>query len=212
MTEDAPPKRPDTLAMLDLAQTAAAYVVARVDRTQWDLPTPCTEWSVIDIINKLTASTTMFTSFGLREQPDPGLDLINPNHVVGEDPLGAYEREAAACRAAWRQPAALEGMATSTIGEAKARAVLNARIFDTTILTTDIAAACGLAHGIDDELAAYVLRIAKALVPAVRSASPERYQDPVELGSETPVVDQMIAATGRDPHWQPRVVSGGFGN
>ena len=195
--------RPDTLQMLDQAQTAAAATLARLTADQHDLPTPCDEWSVIDIVNKLTASTMVFTSFGLREQPDPTLDLINPRHIVGDDPLGAYQQAAAACREAWRADGALDGMALSTIGEAKARAVLNARIFDTAILTWDVATAIGAPHGISDELATYVLRIARALVPAVRSHNEARYKTPVDLDESQPPVRRMIAATGRDPDWQP---------
>ena len=78
---------------------------------------------------------------------------------------------------------------------------MNARIFDTTILTWDVATACGLPHGIDDDLAAYVLRVARALVPAVRAASPERYKDSTDPGETAPIVEQMIAATGRNPRW-----------
>ena len=196
-------QRPDTLQMLDQAQTAAAATLARLNADQYDLPTPCDEWSVIDIVNKLTASTMVFTSFGLRQQPDPTLDLIHPRHIVGDDPLGAYAEAAAECRKAWRADGALDGMALSTIGEAKARAVLNARIFDTTILTWDVATAIGVPHGISDELATYVLRIAKALVPAVRSHNEARYKSPVDLDDDQPPVRRMVAATGRDPEWQP---------
>ena len=195
--------RPDTLQMLDQAQTAAAATLARLTADQHDLSTPCDEWSVIDIVNKLTASTMVFTSFGLREQPDPTLDLINPRHIVGDDPLGAYAKAASECRKAWRADGALDGMALSTIGEAKARAVLNARIFDTTILTWDIATAIGVPHGISDELATYVLRIARALVPAVRSHNEARYKTPVDLDEAQPPVRRMVAATGRDPDWKP---------
>ena len=92
--------------------------------------------------------------------------------------------------------------APSTVGDFPARAVLNARIFDTTILSWDLATACGLQHGIDDEQAAYVLRVARALVPRVRAVNPGRYRDPVELGEASRIVDQMIAATGRDPGWR----------
>jgi hypothetical protein len=81
--------------------------------------------------------------------------------------------------------------------------VLNARIFDTTILSWDVAVACGVAHLIDDEQASYVLRVARALVPTVRAASPERYKDPREVGEAASLVDQMIATTGRDPAWTP---------
>lgn len=193
--------RPDPLRMLDLAQTGAAAVIARVERADWHRPTPCDEWSVTNVIDKLTASTIMFTSFGRRETPDPTLDLINPRHIVGDDPLGAYLDAAAGCRIAWRAPGALDGMAGSTIGPAKARAVLNARIFDTTVLTWDIATACRQEHLIAEELARYVIRVAKALVPAVRAQSPERYRAPVPVGADAPVVDQLIATTGRSLTW-----------
>ena len=195
--------RPDQLAMLDQAQTVAAATLALVAADDWYRPTPCDEWSVIDVVNKMTASTILFTAFGRREQPDPALDLIHPKHIVGDDPLGAYLDAAMACREAWRADGALDGMAPSTIGEAKARAVLNARIFDTTILTWDIAKACDVPHEISDELAAYVLRIARALVPAVRSQSPERYKDGVIVGDDAPLVDQLVATAGRPPDWTP---------
>lgn len=195
--------RPDTLHMLDLSQTAAAAVVARIGPEDWSRPTPCDEWSVIDIINKLTASTALFTAFGQRTEPDPTLDLVNPKHIVGDDALGAYLAQAWACRCAWRAPGALDGMAPSTIGEAKARAVLNARVFDTTILTWDLATGCGLAHTIDDDLVAYVLRIAEALVPAVRAHNPARYKDAIEVDDGAPTARRLIATTGRNPDWAP---------
>lgn len=203
MPDPSPTTRPDPLRMLDLAQTGAAAVIARVEPGRLDDPTPCDLWSVVDVIDKLTASTILFTAFGRRETPPEGLDLINPRHIVGEDPLGSYSSAAAECRAAWRTPGALDGMAPSTIGEAKARAVLNARIFDTTILTWDIATACALPHLITDDLARHVLRVAKALVPAVRSHNEARYKPPVELAETAPLVDQLVSATGRDPGWVP---------
>ena len=193
--------RPDSLHMLDLAQTAAAAVIARVHQDQLSAATPCDLWTVGDVINKLTASTRVFTSFGLREQPDPDLDLVHPTDIVGDDPLGVYSDAAMACRVAWRAPGAIDGMALSTIGEAKARSVLNARIFDTTILTWDIATGCALPHLITDNLATYVLRVAQALVPAVRSHNEARYKEPVDLGEAEPIVRRLIAMTGRDLGW-----------
>ena len=128
------PKRHDPLWILDLTQTRAAAVIAAISARQLQLSTPCDDWNVADIINKMVASTQMFTSFGRREQPDPDLDLVNPKDIIGDDPLGAFLEAAAACRAAWRADGAMDGMALSTIGEAPAKAVLHARIFDTTIL------------------------------------------------------------------------------
>lgn len=94
-------------------------------------------------------------------------------------------------------------MATSTIGEAKARSVLNARIFDTTVLSWDISKACSVAYPIDDEQAKYVLRVANALVPAVRSHNSARYKDPVSISDDSSNLEKMISVTGRDPNWAP---------
>jgi len=196
-------RRLDTLEALDRAQTSAAAVIARLGEDDWQRRTPCDEWTVRDIVNKMVASTVTFTCFGRRARPEPPLDLVHPMEMLGADPLGTYLAEAAECRRVWRMENALEGNAPSTIGDFPAKSVLNARIFDTTILTWDVATACGITHGIDDDLAAYVMRVARALVPAVRAADRERYKDPSELDESAPLVEQMIAATGRDPHWRP---------
>lgn len=98
---------PDPLRILDLAQTRAASVLASVNHDQLDLPTPCDEWSVRDVMNKLVASTLLFASFGRREDGDPNLDLINPKDLIGDDPLGVYISAALECREAWRSPALL---------------------------------------------------------------------------------------------------------
>ena len=154
------------------------------------------------MINKLVASTLLFASFGRREDGDPNLDLINPKDLIGDDPLGVYNSAALECREAWRSPGALDGMATSTIGEAKARSVLNARIFDTTVLSWDISRACTVEHCIDDEQASYVLRVANALVPAVRSHNRERYKDPIAFTESSSDLEKLISVTGRDPRWK----------
>jgi uncharacterized protein (TIGR03086 family) len=195
---------PDPLRILDLTQTRASSVIASIRKDQLHLPTPCDQWSVRDVINKLVASTLLFAAFGKRENGDPNLDLVNPKELIGDDPLGTFLSAAAKCREAWRSPGALDGMATSTIGEAKARSVLNARIFDTTVLSWDISKACSVAYSIDDEQAKYVLRVANALVPAVRSHNSARYKDPVSVSDDSSNFEKMISVTGRDPNWAPQ--------
>ena len=54
---------------------------------------------------------------------------------------------------------------------------------------------------ITDELATYVLRVAQALVPAVRAHNEARYKQPVELGETEAMVVRLVAATGRNPAW-----------
>ena len=194
-------RRLDPLAALDLAQTGAARVIAHVEPEQWSWPTPCDRWTVRDVINKMVASTRTFAYFGRRAPLVPTLDLVHPAEMLGSDPLYTYQHEAALCREVWRAAGALDGFAPSTVGEFPAKSVLNARIFDTTILTWDVATAIGVSHGIGVDLAAYVLRVANALVPTVRSVSPDRYKDAATSADSGSTVDEMIAVTGRDPNW-----------
>ena len=197
------PRRLTPLEALDQAQTAAAAVIARLTDDDWGRPTPCDEWSVRDVVNKMLASTLTFTAFGRRERLDPPLDLVHPVEMLGHDPLGAFQAAAAECRDVWRAGGALDGTAPSTVGEFPAKAVLNARVFDTTILTWDVARATGLPHHLSDELAAYVHHVAVRLVDNVRSVSRERYKDALDVTDDAPIVDRLVAVTGRDPGWSP---------
>lgn len=195
--------RLEPLDALDAAQAVATAVIAGLAPDDDVRPTPCDQWSVRDIVNKMVASTWMFAAFARRSPLDPPYDLVDPVEVLGDDPRATYRQAASECRDAWRTEGALDGTAPSTVGEFPAKAVLNARIFDTTILSWDIARATGQPHHIGDDLAAYVLRVAQALVPNVRRVSPDRYKDARDVESTAPLVEQMIAATGRDPHWSP---------
>lgn len=195
--------RLDPLEALDRSQAAARAAIAGITDDDWIRPTPCDDWSVRDIVNKLVASTWMFTAFATRSPLDPPYDLVEPVEVLGDDELATFDAAAEACREAWRVDGALDGTAPSTVGEFPAKAVLNARIFDTTILTWDITRATEQPHRIGDDLAAYVLRVAEALVPNVRRVSPERYKDAADLADGASAVDRMIAATGRDVRWAP---------
>lgn len=195
--------RLDPLVALDLAQTGAAWLIAHLTDDHWARPTPCDEWSVRDVVNKMTASTLMFAAFGRRERLDPPYDLVHPPELIGDDPLAVFQSAAEACRVAWRSPGALDGEAPSTVGQFPAKAVLNARIFDTTILSWDVATATANPHGIGDPLARYVGYVAERLVGNVRRVSPERYKDAVSVGADADPVTAMIATTGRDPTWKP---------
>ena len=58
--------RIEPLLALDLAQTRAAALIAELGDSDWSLPTPCDDWCVRDIVNKMVASTIVFTAFGQR--------------------------------------------------------------------------------------------------------------------------------------------------
>ena len=74
--------RLEPLVALDLAQTGAAWLIAHLTDADWHRPTPCDEWSVRDIVNKMTAST-----LDVRRVRPPGAarSAVRPRPPTGAD-------------------------------------------------------------------------------------------------------------------------------
>lgn len=83
--------------------------------------------------------------------------------------------------------------------------MLGVRIFDTTVITWDLATAVGVAHGITDDQAAFACAVAEVVLPVVSAASDrQRFQPPSAIpDASAGAVERLIAATGRNPHWAP---------
>ena len=93
----------------DLLETAAAPVtgvVGGVRDDQLDLPTPCTEFAVRDVLRHLLQVTANFRALARREEADWG---AGPERLSG-DWRGAFAAGLAEVTGAWSDPAALDGV------------------------------------------------------------------------------------------------------
>ena len=72
-----------------------ADLIDRIAADQWTAPTPCTEWSVRDLVNHLVGMNLVFVAL-FEESPMPARRADR----LGADPAGAYHRSAAALQAA----------------------------------------------------------------------------------------------------------------
>src|SRR6266545_920027 len=78
-------------------------LIDRVGVDQWSAPTPCTEWTVRDVVHHLVGMNLVFVALlEERPMPDRGADH------VGTDPAGAYRRSAAALQVAAARPGVLQ--------------------------------------------------------------------------------------------------------
>lgn len=73
---------------LTRALSAVEELIAGVGDDQWSAPTPCTDWTVRELVNHLVGVNLVFAAL-LNDQtpPERGVD------VLGDDPAGTY-REA----------------------------------------------------------------------------------------------------------------------
>jgi uncharacterized protein (TIGR03086 family) len=99
----------------DLARASAVMgdLIDRIAAGQWTAPTPCTEWSVRDLVNHLVGMNLVFVAM-LEESPMPERRADR----LGADPAGAYRRSAAALQAAAARPGVLERSQATPLGVA----------------------------------------------------------------------------------------------
>ena len=78
-------------------------VVKGTDASQLGLPSPCTEWTVRDVINHITGGATMFAvCVEEGSVPDDLLGKLMGGDNLGDDYVGAWESASARAMAASR--------------------------------------------------------------------------------------------------------------
>jgi uncharacterized protein (TIGR03086 family) len=88
----------EDLAVLRRALDQVAALLADVRPKSPEEPTPCTEWTVQDLVDHLVAAPTRFARM-LRGQP---IDWSAPTPPAGDDPEGAFRAHADDLLRAWR--------------------------------------------------------------------------------------------------------------
>jgi len=188
----------DSAIFDDLARASAftGGLVDRVSADLWTAPTPCTEWSVRDVVDHLVGMNLVFVAL-FEESPMParGADRL------GADPAGAYRRSAAALQAAAARPGVLERSRATGVGVATGVERLQWRIVDLLTHGWDLAQATGVAAEPPDDLVEQALTFARAHLPDQPRAG--RFADPQPIPDDASAIDRLAAFTGRQVPWSP---------
>ncbi|MET9432254.1 MULTISPECIES: TIGR03086 family metal-binding protein [unclassified Streptomyces] len=110
---------------------------------QWDAPTPCTEWTVRDLVNHLTGEQLWVVPLvrdGLTME-DVG-DRFDGD-VLGDDPVGVWDRAAAEAVEAFREEGALGRTVHLSYGETPAEDYCRQMVDDAVIHAWDLSRAIG---------------------------------------------------------------------
>ncbi|MFC9789141.1 TIGR03086 family metal-binding protein [Rhodococcus sp. NPDC127528] len=188
------PTPEDQLARV-LADTTRLVAAVRDD--QWDAPTPCTEWTVRQLVAHLVSGNTMFAEVVSRRQP-AGIPGPPPVESLGSDPVAAYREAADAVLAAFRQPGAHEQQITVPFGTVPGIVALHLRITEVLTHGWDLARATGQEVHFPDALAEQELEFTRSKLSAI---PPDRspFGPPQEVADDAPAIDRLAACLGRRP-------------
>ena len=181
------------------AQAAFTERVHAVAGDQWRLGTPDTQWTVADLVGHLVDEHRWAGPLLA------GLDMDAARAVVARlGPAGgdgaalvrAWDLAAAASAEAFRADGALRGSVAITRGLAPAGEYLEEMILDLIVHAWDL----GTAIGYPGPLPAGPVQAIYPLAQAVVDRTPAGMFDaPVEVGADAPVIDRLVALTGRRP-------------
>ncbi|WP_274563882.1 TIGR03086 family metal-binding protein [Streptomyces spiramyceticus] len=169
--------------------------VHAVREEQWQLATPCTEWSVRDLVGHLTEEQLWvppLVSEG-RTIADVGDEF--EGDVLGDDPVAVWDRAAERARAALAEPGALERTVHLSYGTSTGHAYCAQMVTDLVVHAWDLSRAIGADERLPDDLVKFAVR---EIGP--NSAELEKsglFAAPVEAPPGADVQTKLLSLTGR---------------
>jgi uncharacterized protein (TIGR03086 family) len=186
----------DTVATLQRVIDETSRLVEGVEPDDLGKATPCTEWTVRDLLNHITGGATMFAMSAEQGSiPDDVLGQLLGGDNLGEDYRGAWKEASQRAMSAFGKPGILEKMVTLPFGEMPAGVAANIAIFDVTTHAADLAKATGQQVS-DDELLETALGMGRQIVSDdFRSAGFFAAEEKVP--DDAPPADRLLAFAGR---------------
>ncbi|MEV7774633.1 TIGR03086 family metal-binding protein [Kitasatospora sp. NPDC086791] len=138
------------------ALTAFDERVRLIAPGQWDSPTPCTDWSVRDLVNHLTGEQLWVPDL-LMGATIGEVGSRFDGDVLGADPVAAWTDAAEAARRAWAVPGAADLTVHLSFGDVSGQYYLDQLTTDLVIHTWDLAEGIGRRTRLPAELVDFAL-------------------------------------------------------
>ncbi|GAB2970493.1 TIGR03086 family metal-binding protein [Amycolatopsis acidiphila] len=175
--------------------------VHRVGGEQWDAPTPCTEWSVRDLVNHLVSEQLWVPHLLAGETIEEVGDRYDGD-VLGDDPVGVWEKASAAARESWTAPGATDRQVHLSYGEADAADYGWQMTLDFAVHAWDLATGIGAEQPMADDVAEALLTTMGPQVQAWQGIG--LFAPPVPVPESASAPDRLLALVGRDPGGRAR--------
>jgi uncharacterized protein (TIGR03086 family) len=182
------------------AADAAARTVDDVRPAQFGDPTPCPEWDVRTLLNHLI----LWTSYSAERRAhgeSVSEELMTKDFAAEPDFAAAYRAQLDRALAAWSDPAAWERDLNVMGTPTPAADVASLLLAEIVLHAWDLAAATGQSYTVGDKAAEAALTAVAANTELFRQY--KGFAEPVPVAADAPVLDRVLALSGRDPAWTP---------
>jgi uncharacterized protein (TIGR03086 family) len=178
----------DPLVAHQRAQDAFAGVLADVSPEQFGAPTPCSEWTIRDLIEHVIGGNEHVGIWsGRTDEP-----AARPDDIVA-----AHRAAAAAAHEVFARPDGMSTMFKLPFAEIPGQFFIGMRTSDVLTHAWDLAAATGQSTDLDPELAAEQLAAVRAFVGPQFRGPGQPFGDEQPCSSGRAPADQLAAFLGR---------------
>jgi uncharacterized protein (TIGR03086 family) len=186
----------DTVATMRQVVDETTKIVDGIKPDQLANATPCTEWTVRDLLNHITGGATMFAIAAEQGSvPDDVFGQLVGGDNLGDDYRGAWKTASRRAVAAFDLPGAMDKVVKLPFGEMPGGVALNIAVFDVTTHATDLSRATNQAAPPADLLET-ALAVGKQMIgPDYRVPGIFGPEQPAPEGA--PTADRLLAFAGR---------------
>ena len=182
------------------AMASAAGFVGGVRAGQWHDPTPCTEWDLRVLVNHMTYENLWAAELF------PGKTMAEVGNrfdgdVLGDDPIGAFNRSVEAATVAVSVPGAMEAVCHLSFGDTPGSEYAMQLFADMLIHGWDVAKASGQDAALDAALVGVGLPLAEEMMPLDEGSG--AYAARVPVPDDAPAQTRLLALVGRRADWAP---------
>lgn len=179
----------DAITAMQRTDEIVTGLIANLTSDHRRAPTPCTEWTVHDLIQHMCQGGHMVAG-GLQGEapPDPAPDVLAEGPAKGWAETMAHLSSAAT-------PAALAANHQMPFGEVPGEVAVSVIVADHLTHAWDLAKASDQQIEVDDDLAQWALDTWKMVVPADNRQG--GFDPVVPVAEDAPALDRLVGYTGR---------------
>lgn len=184
------------LTALDRGFTEFGHRVEYIGDDQWSAATPCTDWTVRDLLNHLVAEH-LWAPWLLEGSTIAEVGGRFDGDVCGSDPRGAWEAASAVSQPAFHRPGALDRQVDTSAGPIDAEEYGWQMALDLAVHAWDLARGIGVVDRLDPELAAVLY---ERVAPRAKEWQGFGvFGPPVDVPGSASPQDRLVAVLGRQP-------------
>lgn len=192
---------PDPRPHFTRALDQAGRLVHAVTPDDLDRPTPCSDFTVRQLLGHLVAVERRVGHIARGGQPADVSSLVTD--VADEDWAQAWDTARVDLDEQLAPDAVLDRTFAHPAGSFPARQAIFAYVSEVAVHAWDLARAIGSPAPLDDELAVASLGAVATFLPAEPRGGHIPFGPVVEVGEEATAYERLVAWLGRDPHWAP---------